>query len=182
MPQQQSTTIFFPNSSGLIVARLTVNYTNVNQFIEDPSHLLLFSPEERQILTGLFGNTIHDRNHQTNRIFLDALFARNIPETNMIPNDHLHHCVRCHQSFLVHNNSCTACVLPGGSTVRHTTSPADVSYGVHFARCNGHPDNCTILAAMTHHREHSQRGRRPRRYRVHTTLASNPNDQVPSNN
>ena len=51
---------------------LTVYYTDVNQVAEVSPNLRLFSPDERRILVGL---GLHERSHQTNSNFLDALYA-----------------------------------------------------------------------------------------------------------
>ncbi|KIM37700.1 hypothetical protein M413DRAFT_30640 [Hebeloma cylindrosporum] len=57
------------------------------------------------------------------------------------------HCVRCHETFFTRDNRDEACVLPEGSTVRHTTSVEDVADGQQFATCNGPPEHCTSLSA-----------------------------------
>jgi hypothetical protein len=154
-------------------------------------HQHLLSSAEYRTLADLLG-TVHLSSVQFHSIFLDAL---NEPERtdqescillkflgqgfmNIIPplpfsadlkanilNEKMHHCVRCHESFLIRNNGRRACVLPGGSTVRHTTSPGDVTgYGVHFARCIGQPEQCAVLAAMKHPRDPFRGGRRGAMY------------------
>jgi hypothetical protein len=151
----------------------------------------MVSSQEYRTLVDLLG-TVHLSSLQFHSIFLDALneSKRTDHEScillkilgqgfmNLLPslpfsgefkasilNENVHHCVRCHESFLTRNNGCRACVLPGGSTVRHTTSPGDViGYGVHFARCIGNPDQCATLAAMKHPRDPFRGGRRGAMY------------------
>jgi len=154
-------------------------------------HQGTLSVNEYRTLTGLLGtehlSSVHfhsvfldvlnepERNNQEARVLLKILgqgFMNVIPplpfcadmKANIL-SEEIHHCVRCHENYLIRNNGRRACVLPGGSTVRHTTSVEDVTgYGVHFARCIGEPQDCAVLAAMTHPRDPFRGGRRGAMY------------------
>jgi hypothetical protein len=154
-------------------------------------HQRMLSTQEYCTLIDLIG-TAHLSSVQFHSIFVDAL---NEPERtdqesyillkilgqgfmNLLPplpfpgdmkavilDEKMYHCVRCHEGFLTRNNGHRACVLPSGSTVRHTISPGDVTgYGVHFGRCIDDPDQCATLAAMKHSRNPFRGGRRGAMY------------------